>query len=331
MIGPRSGQPLLNSSAITMNDVREAHFVETKEHRRFQEFCDTCRRYRYIGLCYGTPGVGKTLSARHYANWEKVCRFRPYAADSQVTADALHGTDSVLFTPNVVNTPAQITNGIATLRYKLRAAAQDEVYREREAYTTPISEERNAASDRWFKAGSYDLPTRKAFEEVELRLRQAMSSYAQRLETIPDPTSLVLLDEADRLRMSSLEQVRAIFDEGGIGVVLIGMPGIEKRLARYPQLYSRVGFVHEFRHLSEAEVRQLLREQLWLPPEVNIPDAGLTDEDGIAAILRVTRGNFRLLNRLLTQIGRVLEINELQTVTQPVVEAARESLVIGTE
>jgi DNA transposition AAA+ family ATPase len=73
--------------------------------------------------------------------------------------------------------------------------------------------------------------------------------------------------------MASLEQMRATFDAGGIGLVLIGMPGIEKRLARYPQFY--------------------------------------------------------LLGRLLTQVERILEVNYLNRVTAAVIDAARESLVIG--
>ena len=85
---------------------------------------------------------------------------------------------------------------------------------------------------------------------------------------------------------------------------LIGMPGLEKRLARYAHA------------------------QRWTPDGVHLPEQQWA-EDAIAAIIRITGGNFRLLNRLLTQLERILEINSLRQVTKAVVEAARESLVIG--
>jgi DNA transposition AAA+ family ATPase len=145
---------------------------------------------------------------------------------------------------------------------------------------------------------------------------------------LPDPTALLVIDEADRLKEKGLEQVRNIFDHGGIGLVLIGMPGIEKRLAPYPQLYSRVGFVHAFRTLRAEEIRRLLIEHgsaIGLTP----PTSDISDQEAIAAIIRITGGNFRLLRRLLSQIERILGINQLQAITAAVVEAARESLVIG--
>jgi len=40
-----------------------------------------------------------------------------------------------------------------------------------------------------------------------------VEQFAARKKAIGDPTTLILIDEADRLRISSLEQVRSIFDD----------------------------------------------------------------------------------------------------------------------
>ncbi len=43
---------------------------------------------------------------------------------------------------------------------------------------------------------------------------------------------MVIIDEAERMPTSALELVRDIFDRTGMGLILIGMPGMEKRLSR---------------------------------------------------------------------------------------------------
>jgi len=49
----------------------------------------------------------------------------------------------------------------------------------------------------------------------------------------------------------------------------------------------------------------------------------------MAAIARHTGGNFRLVQRLWSQIERILDLNALRVVTKEVVDTAREALVIG--
>ena len=67
----------------------------------------------------------------------------------------------------------------------------------------------------------------------------------------------------------------------------------------------------------------------WRTLGLSLDSADFTDTQAIAAIGRITNGNFRLLHRLFVQIERILRINELRVITEDVVEAARSTLVIG--
>lgn len=139
---------------------------------------------------------------------------------------------------------------------------------------------------------------------------------------------LIIIDEAERLSTSAVEHLRDVFDRTNIGLRLIGMPGIDKRLARYPQLYSRVGFAHHYRPLQGDELTFVLTRH-WRQLGLSLDHADFTDTQAIAAISRITSGNFRLLHRLFMQMERILHINALSVITEDVVEAARSTLVIG--
>jgi len=141
-------------------------------------------------------------------------------------------------------------------------------------------------------------------------------------------TELVIIDEADRLKTSGLEQLRDFFDRRDLGLILIGMPGFDRQLARYPQLYSRIGFAHQYRPLDPEDLPAVLNHY-W--EQVGLPfDTTDNNVEAAAAINRITGGNFRLIERLMTQIARILDINQLDAITPEVIAAARQMLVVGT-
>jgi DNA transposition AAA+ family ATPase len=271
----------IKSEAIPSDETPD--FLITKEYRRFVEFCNACQRERYIGLCYGPPGVGKTVSARHYAQWHllehRLPRNQPYLP----LPPEVVSCHTLFYTPEVSNTPRGIKEDIQEMRLMLNRFVEEAAHRPGDPPMVG--------------------PPR-------------------------DHCRLIVVDEADRLKMPGLEQFRDIYDRGAMGLVLIGLPGLEKRMSRFAQLYSRVGFAHEFRTLSAAEMQFILAHH-WERFGLRLARTDFSDSEAVASIVRITGGNFRLLQRLFAQIGRILEVNHLSSITREAVEAARECLVIG--
>ncbi len=90
-----------------------------------------------------------------------------------------------------------------------------------------------------------------------------------------------------------------------------------------------MGFGHEFRPLSSEEIHLFLQRQ-WVEWGLTLQSDSVVEMDAIAAMIRITNGNFRLLHRLLAQIERLVQINALRRITKEVVELARQQLVIGS-
>ncbi len=272
---------------------RAAAFIATKEHRRFQEFACAVRRHRYIGLCYGAAGVGKTLSARRYARWDLaeplLLTWGPREDSDAKAYAALASARTVFYTPTVGGT-------LRELREELKL----------------LTSRADICID----------------EHLRTRRPGSSSRPGPHRSSRPGHIELLIIDEAERLSATALEYLRDQFDRAGTGLVLIGMPGIEKRMARYPQLYSRVGFAHHYRPLQGDELSFVLTRH-WRHLGLALDNADFTDSQAIAAIARITGGNFRLLHRLFVQIERILRINDLTVITSDVVEAARSTLVIG--
>lgn len=265
-------------------------FIVTKEHRRFTEFANAVRKERTIGICHGDAGVGKTQSARRYSHWETLEPFITEWGPRSEEEDPKHF-----------------------------AAAN----RSRTVFYTPDVLPRPK-----------DLV--REIDQLRVRLGVCVDEHQRLIGKITGTVvgdtdkwvELLIIDEAERLTPPALELLRDKHDRQHLAIILIGMPGIDQRFRHYPQLYSRLGFSHRYRPLGRDELLFVL-DRHWKRLGRTLDPDDFTDAQAIAAIERITRGNFRLLERLFPQISRVLKINQLDTITDDVIEAAASILVIG--
>jgi len=167
---------------------RSADFIITQEYRRFAEFCEACQRDCYIGLCYGPPGVGKTLSARHYAHWDTVTAAPLATQVSDAALAELVTRTTVVYTPPVVTSPGRLEREIQQWRQTLRAFHWEALHREE---AVQLAEARQREIDRWRQG----LRGRRVLgvpivtpARVATSLGQIATAYAHQRQATPDPT-----------------------------------------------------------------------------------------------------------------------------------------------
>jgi DNA transposition AAA+ family ATPase len=163
---------------------------------------------------------------------------------------------------------------------------------------------------------------------------EAASVVPQEVETVegmvrPGQVDLLVVDEADRLKPLALEVLRDVYDPQSDGAGAY-------RTARARETIGEVStavFTGRIRasipDVGREEQRELIEQQTRSFGGGRGKERKIKKE-ALAQIIRMTGGNFRQMERLLSQMKRILEINlEVEQVSREVVEAAREQLVFG--
>ena len=91
-----------------------------------------CKRDKYIGLCYGPPGVGKTFSAETYSSWHLVKEFGrndfSFHKPKQIVPTELKEHNILFYTAGVTNSPSKVLASLGVCELKLQNIQYDAIF-----------------------------------------------------------------------------------------------------------------------------------------------------------------------------------------------------------
>lgn len=135
---------------------------------------------------------------------------------------------------------------------------------------------------------------------------------------------LLIIDEADKLiskyTQKKMEILRAIFDQSDVGMVIAGEPKLEAQIKSYlVRFANRVDFYASLKGLSGKEVEKFL-------------DGYVVDEDALlelkARACNNQTGCFRLLDRTLNNVFRILNERGKDVITLDVINQASNMMML---
>lgn len=131
------------------------------------------------------------------------------------------------------------------------------------------------------------------------------------IEELDRKSRLILIDEADRLRIDNIEHLRDIHDETGCPIALIGEPSLYGRLTARRRIFERVTRFVEFGPVIADDVMMF-----------GIKACNLRIEAAAAMeLVARCKGSFRLLYHLMIDLERAAKANKVDQVTLEMVES----------
>lgn len=135
---------------------------------------------------------------------------------------------------------------------------------------------------------------------------------------------LLIVDEADKLISASmdkkLEILRALYDKSSVGIVIAGEPKLKTLLENYSERFTnRVDFYACLQGLSEKEVREVLKGY-------KIEEAAVTEI--VARATNKKNGCYRLLDRTLDNVERLLKYKGEDVITLEIIQEASSLMMI---
>lgn len=135
---------------------------------------------------------------------------------------------------------------------------------------------------------------------------------------------LIIIDEADKLvskyTQKKMEILRAIFDQSDVGLVIAGEPKLEVQIRTYlDRMANRVDFYAQLRGLQPSEVEKYLED-------FNITPDALVELKARAC--NPQNGCFRLLDRTLSNVRRILAENGEELITREIIGRASSMMML---
>ena len=165
--------------------------------------------------------------------------------------------------------------------------------------------------------------------ELALGMNQSLGSISKRTDAIvqflnSNPGRLVIVDEADKLISRNTQKkmaiLRKLFDKAHVGIVISGEPQLEPLLKSYDErMANRGSYIYRLGGLTREEVTEYLSV---------FPLEKAAREVFIDRACGGRSGCFRLLDRTLTNVIRLMQERGENIITLELVEAARDMMIL---